>query len=186
MVGMAMVYRAYSGQITREGSHVERGEASKASVVPGHGSDHQGVPPGRGATGCRSSNIGRRTADSPPLHVHRNEDEIFHILDGEMLFRVADPGCACPCRRHPAGPEGHSAYLPDRLLPPMVRAGRPSFGVGISKASVRSFARPARERSGPPDPSGPPTPEQAEALAEACSRHGIELVGPPLPGRYRE
>ena len=28
--------------------------------------------------------------NSAPLHIHRNEDEIFHILEGRMLLRVAD------------------------------------------------------------------------------------------------
>src|SRR3954447_20398278 len=28
--------------------------------------------------------------NSPPLHIHRTEDEIFHILEGEMLFRISD------------------------------------------------------------------------------------------------
>jgi mannose-6-phosphate isomerase-like protein (cupin superfamily) len=28
--------------------------------------------------------------DSPPLHVHHTEDEIFHILEGEVRFRVGD------------------------------------------------------------------------------------------------
>jgi hypothetical protein len=44
---------------------------------------------------------------------------------------------------------------------------------------VRSFSRPAAT-SDLPAPSGPPTPEQADALAAACLKHGIELVGPPL------
>ena len=26
--------------------------------------------------------------DSPPLHIHRNEDEVFHLLEGTMRFRV--------------------------------------------------------------------------------------------------
>ena len=28
--------------------------------------------------------------DSPPLHVHRDEDEVFHVLEGELRFRVGD------------------------------------------------------------------------------------------------
>src|SRR3954452_14258110 len=27
--------------------------------------------------------------DSPPLHVHHTEDEVFHILEGEVRFRLA-------------------------------------------------------------------------------------------------
>jgi mannose-6-phosphate isomerase-like protein (cupin superfamily) len=28
--------------------------------------------------------------DSPPLHVHHTDDELFHILEGEPRFRVGD------------------------------------------------------------------------------------------------
>jgi uncharacterized cupin superfamily protein len=28
--------------------------------------------------------------DSPPLHVHDSEDEIFHIMEGEFLVQVAN------------------------------------------------------------------------------------------------
>jgi hypothetical protein len=44
---------------------------------------------------------------------------------------------------------------------------------------VRALSRPA-ERPELPTPQGPPTPEQADALAAAAREHGIELVGPPL------
>jgi hypothetical protein len=44
---------------------------------------------------------------------------------------------------------------------------------------VRAFGRPA-EPDALPNPSGPPTPEQAEALARARRQFGIELIGPPL------
>ena len=44
---------------------------------------------------------------------------------------------------------------------------------------VRALSRPA-ERPELPAAQGPPTPEQADALAAAAREHGIELVGPPL------
>jgi hypothetical protein len=44
---------------------------------------------------------------------------------------------------------------------------------------MRALSRPA-ERPELPTPQGPPTPEQADALAAAAREHGIELVGPPL------
>ncbi len=28
--------------------------------------------------------------DSPPLHVHHNEDEAFYVLDGELRIRAGD------------------------------------------------------------------------------------------------
>ena len=44
---------------------------------------------------------------------------------------------------------------------------------------VRSFGQPA-EHEGLPEPSGPLTPEQVRALEDACRRHNIQIVGPPL------
>jgi hypothetical protein len=44
---------------------------------------------------------------------------------------------------------------------------------------VRAVSRPA-ERPGLPEPQGPPTPEQADALAAAAREQRIEFVGPPL------
>jgi hypothetical protein len=50
---------------------------------------------------------------------------------------------------------------------------------GDFECLVRSVSRSA-ERPDLPPPSGPPTPDQIEALAAACRKCGIELVGPPL------
>ena len=44
---------------------------------------------------------------------------------------------------------------------------------------VHALSRPA-ERPELPTSQGPPTPEQADALAAAARENGIELVGPPL------
>jgi len=113
--------------------------------------------------------------DSPPMHVHQ-EDEIFHVLDGTMLVRVAG--------------EDHLLRPGETLLAPR---GKPhSYRVDSQEARwlvvtlrgdferfVRSFSREA-PRAELPMPSRPPTPAEAEALAEACRKHGIELVGPPL------
>jgi mannose-6-phosphate isomerase-like protein (cupin superfamily) len=115
--------------------------------------------------------------DSPPLHVHLNEDEIFHILEGEMLFRVADRDVHAGTGDTLLAPKGTPhTYRVDS-------AGGACWLTimrgGDFEGFVRSCGRPA-ERSGVPDPSGPPTPERVAALAAECIRHGIELVGPPL------
>ena len=44
---------------------------------------------------------------------------------------------------------------------------------------VRELSRRA-ERAELPAPSGPPTPEQIQALGAAAMRHNGEIVGPPL------
>jgi quercetin dioxygenase-like cupin family protein len=115
--------------------------------------------------------------DAPPLHVHQNEDEVFHVLEGEL--RVLTGGKEL---RAPAG----ACFLAPKGVPHTYRAESPGgtryltiMRGGDFEGLVRAFSRPA-EWKGLPDASGPPTDEQAEALAQACLRHGIELVGPPL------
>lgn len=115
--------------------------------------------------------------NSPPLHVHHSEDEIFHVLEGEMLFRVAGQDV-----------HAHTGYtlLAPKGTPHTYRVASADGARWLTiirgggfEGLVRSCSRPA-QRSGLPDPSGPPSPEQIEALAAECMRHGIELVGPPL------
>lgn len=115
--------------------------------------------------------------DSPPLHVHRNEDEVFHVLEGELRFLAG----ARELRAH-AG----DSLLTLKGVPHTYRAESPGGARfltivrgGDFEGLVRALGRPA-ERDGLPDAAGPPSPEQAQALAEACLRHGVELVGPPL------
>jgi quercetin dioxygenase-like cupin family protein len=115
--------------------------------------------------------------DSPPVHVHRDEDEVFHVLEGELRLRVGESD-----RR--LGP-GETTLAP-KGLPHSYRV-ESSDGArwlvitsrGDFERLVRSVSRRA-EAPDLPEPTGPPTPEQADALAAACREYGIELVGPPL------
>jgi mannose-6-phosphate isomerase-like protein (cupin superfamily) len=114
--------------------------------------------------------------ESPPLHIHHNEDETFHVLEGELRMRAGDadvrvgPGETVLARKGEAhtyrveSPEGA------RWLVITTRGDFERF--------VRAIGRPA-ERPEPPPPE-PPTPEMADALAAAAREHGIELVGPPI------
>jgi quercetin dioxygenase-like cupin family protein len=112
---------------------------------------------------------------SPPLHVHYTEDEIFHILEGQLRFRVNDEELRLGAGQTLLAPKGvpHTYIVESERARWLVTTAHGDF-----ERFVRSFSRPA-ERDELPEPS-PPTPEQAEALAAACREHGIELVGPPL------
>ena len=112
--------------------------------------------------------------ESPPLHVHHTEDEIFHILEGELRFRVADEDVQVRTGETLLAPKGvaHTYVVESERGRWLVTTPRGDF-----ERFVRSFSRPA-EREELPEPSPPPTPEQAEAMAAACREHGIELIGP--------
>jgi quercetin dioxygenase-like cupin family protein len=113
---------------------------------------------------------------SPPLHVHHDEDEVFHIIDGKL--RVLGDG------RERILTHGDTAINP-RGKPHTYRIESETarFLVvtrnGLFERFVRAMSRPADgERI--PERSGPPTPEQIQILTETAKRHAIEIVGPPL------
>jgi quercetin dioxygenase-like cupin family protein len=113
--------------------------------------------------------------DSPPLHVHHAEDEIFHVLEGEVRYRVGDQERLARAGETLLTPKG----LPHTYRVESAEARMLTITKGEFENFVRAFGRPA-EPDALPNPSGPPTPEQAEALARACRQFGIELIGPPL------
>ena len=130
-----------------------------------------------GADGLSVIENHARHGDSPPLHVHHGEDELFHILEGEFRFLVGG-------EERRAGPG--EVILTRKGIPHTYRVESTAGGRWLTittrgdfEAFVRELARPAGRPELPP-PAGPPSPEQAQALAAAALRHRIELVGPPL------
>ena len=117
--------------------------------------------------------------DSPPLHLHRNEDEIFHVLEGELRLQVAGGE-----RRLGAG----ESLLAPKGVPHTYRVESPNGARWLTATSKGDFERFVRamsrvaERNELPQPAGAPTPEAMAALAAAAHTHGIELTGPPLHG----
>src|SRR5688500_15827188 len=117
-----------------------------------------------------------RRGDSPPLHVHVNEDEIFHILEGDFRFQV--------------GSDERSGHAGDTVLAPK---GIPhtyrvesSHGRWLTVTAheqfeefVRAMARKAGAKELPPV-AGPPSAEAVAALTQIAKRFGIEIVGPPM------
>lgn len=117
-----------------------------------------------------------RRGDSPPLHVHLNEDEIFHILEGEFRFLI--------------GTEERSGRAGDTVLAP--KGVRHTYRVesqsgrwltvtthGQFEEFVRAMARNAGAKQLPPV-SGPPSSEAVAALTGTAKKFGIEIVGPPM------
>jgi quercetin dioxygenase-like cupin family protein len=110
---------------------------------------------------------------SPPLHVHRREDEAFWVLEGQIRFRCGDeeivggPGSFALLTRdvpHTFVVEGdENAHMLTLLTP---RGGEGFFLDG------------GRTPEGPGLP--PPAPPDIEKLEQAAARYGIEIIGPPL------
>jgi quercetin dioxygenase-like cupin family protein len=114
---------------------------------------------------------------SPPLHIHRTEDEVFHVLEGQFRVRVQD-------QEHRLG--AGDVLLAPKGVPHTYRVESAPEGrcltitaEGDFERFVRAVSRPA-ERPELPPPAGPPSADAIRALKAAATQHGIELVGPPL------
>jgi quercetin dioxygenase-like cupin family protein len=98
----------------------------------------------------------------PPLHVHHDADEGFHVIDGELTL-----------------------YLPGREL--MLRSGdfflaprgvAHTYRVGGAPAHVVTLSRPAGFERFVRTVAELPVVDPA-ALTEAAAEQGIEILGPP-------
>jgi quercetin dioxygenase-like cupin family protein len=112
--------------------------------------------------------------DSPPLHRHEREDEVFHILEGEIRFRVGDQEILARAGDTLVGPKGvaHTFRVESEEARFLTLATAGDF-----EAMMREVARPAGD--GLP-PAAEPTPAEIQALAAAAARHRITILGPPM------
>ena len=115
--------------------------------------------------------------DSPPLHLHRTEDEVFHILEGEFRLKVQDQEHRAGVGDTLLGPKG----IPHTYRVESLQGGRFLTVTvrGDFERFVRAMSRPA-ERPDLPEPAGAPSAEAIQALTATAAKYGIEFVGPPL------
>ncbi len=111
----------------------------------------------------------------PPLHRHDHEDELFIVLDGELVFHTGDERIV--------GGTGAIAYLP-RAVPHtfQVTSDMARFvSVTASPDGPPRFDRMVSALGTPtPSPSLPePGPIDPAEVAEVCARYGIPILGPP-------
>ncbi|HZH52857.1 MAG TPA: cupin domain-containing protein [Microvirga sp.] len=115
--------------------------------------------------------------DSPPMHVHRNEDEVFHIIEGKMRFQVGQEQIVVGAGETIVAPKGvpHTFRVESsegaRCL--TMTKGRDFEGL------VRMAGTPVTVDELPPRMSVP-TPEMIEMLVKACQTNNIDVVGVPL------
>jgi quercetin dioxygenase-like cupin family protein len=108
-----------------------------------------------------------------PLHVHRQEDEWFYVLSGELTFWVDGQVITAT--------EGSFVYGP-RDVPHTftVSSDEARFLLVVEPAGLEDFIRvlsePAQSLSLPPASIEPPA---METMMAAAAEHGIEILGPP-------
>ncbi|HET7574876.1 MAG TPA: quercetin 2,3-dioxygenase [Solirubrobacterales bacterium] len=124
-----------------------------------------------GAFGLVESRIA--AGASPPLHVHRREDESFFVIEGEVRFRCGD-------EEFLAGP-GSFVFLP-RGVPHtfVVEGDRDAHVLTLMTpgGGERFFLDGGRPPEGPGLP--PPGPPDVERMQRAAARYESEILGPPL------
>jgi quercetin dioxygenase-like cupin family protein len=131
---------------------------------------------GDGTDGISTMEGLARRGESPPYHVHRTEDEAFHLIEGELVLLVDGEIQRVRAGETVLAPKGvpHTYRVVSEQARWLVITTRGDF-----ERFVREVSRPATTAE-LPAPADPPTPEQQRALAEVALRHGIELIGPPL------
>ncbi len=114
-----------------------------------------------------------------PLHAHAHEDEVWFVLEGEILFTVGD-------QTHGGGP-GTFAYIP-RTVPHtfqvVTRTAR-WFGFGLSGHLDDWFfetGQAAPARTLPPPAPGPPDEAAIAAIVSSLEAYGTTTLGPPPGG----
>ena len=109
--------------------------------------------------------IGQSPNGGPPLHIHPEQDEFFHVLEGNYRFQVGD-------ERFPAT-TGDTIFLP---------RGVPHAFIQLTeRARMLVTYQPAGDMEGffaeTAHWNAPPSKEE---VARVFKAHGMEVVGPPL------
>ncbi len=108
-----------------------------------------------------------------PLHSHSREDEIWYVLEGEIIFTIGE-------KKIEAG-SGTYAYIP-RNTPHTFQVKSETarwFGIGTPAGLDRWFFEtgvPAESLTLPPPPEGPP---DVAAIVASLMAYGTETLGPP-------
>lgn len=111
----------------------------------------------------------------PPLHRHREEDELIVVLEGEVAFRSGDDETVAT--------EGATAFLPRRVAHTfqvlseqarMLSITASTTGEPIFDRMVAALGEPTTSSELPPPPDVDP-----DHVTAVNAEHGIEVLGPP-------
>ena len=111
-----------------------------------------------------------------PMHIHRNEDEVFHLLEGTMRFRVDGTDPVIHAGQIMLAPKGvPHAFRVESLTG--ARCLTMTTG-GDFERMIREMAKPAA--SAELMPYVEPNMQMQQSLAMACARNGIDIIGGPI------
>ena len=113
-----------------------------------------------------------RRGGAPPLHVHRNEDETFFVIAGEMSFFVGDERIEATAGDFVFAPRD----VPHAFL---VKSDHAEYLCSFAPAGAERFFREVAPHVVPGEPPPPPTRPDPDAFGRLAASYGIEIVGPP-------
>lgn len=115
------------------------------------------------------------SGDQPPLHVHLDEDEGFHVIEGEVTIWV---GSNEPIVLGP----GDSAVAP-KGIPHTYRVTSAGPARMFASSTPARFGRMVIEYAEPTPAitldQVPATAPDLDRLGQICAKNGIQILGPP-------
>jgi quercetin dioxygenase-like cupin family protein len=115
-----------------------------------------------------------------PLHIHRDTDETFYVIEGELTVFLGDERFEVGAGDYVFGPRGipHAWVVTSERAELFVTSG-PAGTRGDEGSGIDGFFRevgvPVVEGETPPEPTMPDN----EHFTQRMAHYGIELVGPP-------
>jgi quercetin dioxygenase-like cupin family protein len=109
----------------------------------------------------------------PPPHIHRNEDETFYVLEGEMTFRLGDTSVSAGAGDFVNIPRGTVHCFKNK------GTGTARMILTFTPAGIEKFFEETLEPA--VDPKLAPPSDNHEAVAAryvaAAPRYGLEFIG---------
>lgn len=102
----------------------------------------------------------------PPLHLHKSQDEVFQIIEGEFLFQVGNEKIKASAGDFVFGPRNvpHSFYQ-------------------LSKKAHMIFSyNPAGKMENIMNEMLKLMPQNPQGFAKVCAENDVPFVGPPMSG----
>ncbi len=133
------------------------------------------VAAGESTTGMSAVEFSAPRGFGPPLHVHREEDEVMYVIDGRIRLDVGDD---------PVWAETGSVVSLPHGVPHVfqVESATARFlTVTAGRRSAPSFDRFVAALGDPTALPSMPAPGDISPghVAQVCAEHGIEVLGPP-------